>query len=182
MSDVNCLRYLNDCVRNQELVELHTHLMGMGNANFWVLKIMEYYIPWKFSEGFPDVFYPLESLLKASGFSYDKSCDFSYSEGCAKLEARMFDGLNVPATKRFITFKGTEGKYVGQKGIYNAALVECLIQEDANSNASPGPLRALVRNWFEFLDSSGQTPSRTDIIDICKQSTVLSHHCSLIYM
>ena len=36
---------LDRAIKNKELVELHTHLLGMGSANFWVHRIMITYLP-----------------------------------------------------------------------------------------------------------------------------------------
>ena len=36
---------LDRAIENKELVELHTHLLGMGSANFWVHRIMLTYLP-----------------------------------------------------------------------------------------------------------------------------------------
>ena len=38
-------RQLDAFVRSKHLVELHTHLMGMGSADFWLHRIMETYLP-----------------------------------------------------------------------------------------------------------------------------------------
>ncbi|KAI8915836.1 hypothetical protein EDD86DRAFT_215964 [Gorgonomyces haynaldii] len=38
-------RKLDECIKKKELVELHTHLLGMGSADFWVNNIMKTYLP-----------------------------------------------------------------------------------------------------------------------------------------
>jgi hypothetical protein len=147
--------------------------MGMGNADFWVSKIIEDLIPMKVSKGGPDVFYPLDSLLSATGLTYSNGNEYEKSIAIAGLETRMFDSLDVDFCKRFDKNEKEE------VGMYNGTLVSFLEREDYSTKEHPGPLRALVRNWFEFLDSSGTAPGHTDILETCKQVKIalisLSH-------
>mmetsp|Transcript_16969 Transcript_16969/g.22224 ORF Transcript_16969/g.22224 Transcript_16969/m.22224 type:complete len:120 (-) Transcript_16969:2056-2415(-) len=38
-------QYLDEKVVSHELVDLHTHLLGMGSADWWVTRIMKVYLP-----------------------------------------------------------------------------------------------------------------------------------------
>ena len=40
----SCYRTLHEKVNSMQLMDLHTHLIGMGNADFWVVRIMETYL------------------------------------------------------------------------------------------------------------------------------------------
>jgi hypothetical protein len=37
--------YLDKLIRTKQLVELHTHLLGMGSSDFWVSRIIRTYLP-----------------------------------------------------------------------------------------------------------------------------------------
>lgn len=218
--------YLNAQIKQGGLVELHTHLMGMGNADFWVSKIMEDFLPSRNK----DVFYPMKSLLLASGIAFSSSDENSYSFSIAKakLEARMFDGLGSARFEKdrdcvekadleiflnenkgstlisesaksdiqrmldenddnhVFSLKSVQDKFAQSKkekvkdllnlspgvdsklGIWNSTLVNLLEVEDSISKVHPGPLRALVRNWFQFLDTSGRKPNQADVLETCK--------------
>ena len=205
---VKCLNLVSS---KSQLVELHTHLVGMGNADFWVSKIMEGYIP---SIG-GDVFYPIEDLLVASGFDglsvpaadrfqqleedFLSSADFEQlvrestkviaeqleivrslkdddeQKGDFYLIEKALKAFKTKAeqniVKEKINQKSLSVRRKGFKkkwGILNSKLVEHLALEDSVSKAHPGPLRALVRNWFQFLDTSGSKPNQADVLETCK--------------
>lgn len=158
--EVELIPKLNEEISNHGLVDLHTHLIGMGSADFWVSKVIEAYIPLrvlKLGET-EDVFYPMDSLLIASGL---KQGDGEYNDSIArsKLETRMFDGLSIPAAERF---KNHPDK---GRGLYNSDLVRFLLMDNASR---AGNLRSVVRNWFEFLGPSGEAPQQVDILDTCE--------------
>lgn len=154
---------LDDGIRDFGLTELHTHLMGMGSADFWVSRIMEVYIP----RTGDDVFYPLDEIIKASDLNIFgcNSDDWSQSLKKSALEARLFDGLRCSMGD--LVKSRDEFHQSSNEGIWNSELVYLLKDDDRLHNGA-GPLRAMIRNWFEFLDSSGQSPSHIDIIDLCK--------------
>lgn len=158
----DAIKCLDDAIRKGRMVELHTHLLGMGNADFWVSKIMEGYLP---SIQDNKVFYKVEDLMVASGIDFDKSSAYSISIAKATLETRMFDGLDIDKADRFQT-KEENGEFI--PGIWNSRLVEYLALDDAKSKVHPGPLRALVMNWFQFLDTSGSKPNQADVLETCK--------------
>jgi hypothetical protein len=156
---------LNHAIADRNLTELHTHMMGMGNADFWVSEIIETYIPKKVADegANADVFYLQEDLLVACGLD-DSKDPYTRSMELGKLEARMFDGISIESKDRY---KVREIDGVEERGLYNMDLVSYLEMEDAATKTFPGPLRALIRNWFEFLDASGRKPMLPDILETC---------------
>ena len=150
-------KFLDDNILRKGLTELHTHLMGMGSADFWVSKIMESYLHRiECDEDKPSgtkVEFSLAQLMIASGFSYSDSdsCDISL------FEARFFDGFlnrNLKST-------------APNSRISNATIVSMLHEEDERTGRG-GPFRALVRNWFQFLGSNGQSAMHTEVLRTCK--------------
>lgn len=148
---------LDDYILKKGLTELHTHLMGMGSADFWVSKIMESYLHRiencnkKTSER--KVEFSLADVMTASGFPHSdsESCDISL------FEALFFDGFLNRNLKSVVT----------DSKISNANIVSMLHEEDERTGRG-GPFRALVRNWFQFLGSNGQSAMHTDVLRICK--------------
>ena len=170
---------LDENIGKCSLSELHTHLMGMGSADFWVSRIIETYIPRSISRtgnsrNAHDVFYPLKVLIEASditimgcGEGDEKALDWSWCMKKTAFEARMFDGLNSTMKECFEFSKKSKDDGDVYYGIYNSKLMELLHQDDGHHHGK-GPLRAMIRNWFEFLDGSGSSPCHTDVIDSCK--------------
>jgi hypothetical protein len=170
-------------IQDHRLVELHTHLMGMGDADFWVHLIIETYIPRStefakahLEENF-DVFYSVDHILEASGYHYDKGDQYAKELARAKLESKMFDGFrhtgeDLPA---FFTVGKQLGPNVGSKrkrsptddgdvhGVYNSTLAKYLAISGVSS-----PFHAVVRNWFQFLDPAGNPVSHADILETCE--------------
>lgn len=146
---------LDDNILKKGLTELHTHLMGMGSADFWVSKIMESYLH-RIEDDKPSerkVEYSLADVMTASGFPHSdsESCDISL------FEALFFDGFLNRNLKSVVT----------DSKISNATIVSMLHEEDERTGRD-GPFRALVRNWFQFLGSNGQSAIHTDVLRICK--------------
>jgi len=156
--------YLDEYCNSHGLVELHSHLMGMGSADFWVSRIIEQYIPRSIRNGGKDVFYPLEDIMTASSITKPKTDDAEWNTSImlATLESRLFDGIPGGNFAQYCK-KDKNLRNEEVYGIYNNDLVKLLNMEEANRNGRP--LRALVRNWFEFLDSEGKAASHTDILD-----------------
>lgn len=152
----NLLKKLDDLILGDSLVDLHTHLMGMGNADFWVTKIIEGYLPRAKS----NVVYKFCKICEASNLtlgSLEKSLDWQR----ALVESRLFDGsahtlLDIP------------GLNADDPSLPNEFLATMLQEEDSRYPNRDGPLRSLVRNWFEFLDSNGSYPDQNAILDTCK--------------
>jgi hypothetical protein len=155
------------------LTELHTHLMGMGSADFWVSRIIECYLPRalrernlkqtkkKHDNEADDVLYPLNVLMEASGF-FDTNNPVEKSN----FEAFFFDSSGSSLQSAF---------QLSEKlglCLSNTTLVGLLNAEETNLIArgmSPrsGPLRALVRNWFEMLGTNGTGVHYSDIMKTC---------------
>lgn len=151
-------KILDDNILMKGLTELHTHLMGMGSADFWVSKIMESYLHRiELDKPFErKVEFSLAQAMIASGFSYSDS-DIDNSYDFSLFEARFFDGFlnrNLKST-------------VSDSRISNATIVSMLHEEDERTGRS-GPFRALVRNWFQFLGSNGQSAMHTEVLRTCK--------------
>lgn len=166
---------LDEYCHTRGLVELHSHLMGMGSADFWVSRIIEQYIPRSLAtRGAKDVFYPLKDIMIASSIMKPQSGDDEWDKSImlATLESRLFDGIRGGSFAKYCKTKTIKNKKV--YGIYNNDLVALLNQEEAE-NRNGRPLRALVRNWFEFLDSGGNAASHTDILDSCKYHLLSSY-------
>lgn len=157
---------LDSFISRKGLTDLHTHLMGMGSADFWVSRIMETYLPRIMNPDKPetDVFYPLSDVLRASGFEsltpFDKELDKSV------FEARFFDGFD-DGTSNY-NLKSVFQLKSGVLCLANQSLIKMLRFEDAKFHRS-GPLRALVRNWFQFLGSNGQPAHHSEVLQICKR-------------
>lgn len=148
---------------NQEIfTDLHTHLMGLGDADWWVDNVIEGYIPRKESsvkgKQNAKVFYAIEDLCRASGKVFNgEDREYADQKGRAVLEARIFDNYG------FTWEKNKNNIY----GLSNENLAKRLQKEKLEVGLS-GPLRGLVRNWFELLDPSGNRPDRAHITSMCK--------------
>ena len=160
------------------ITELHTHLMGMGSADFWVSRIMECYLPRVAKEANnKDVLYPLKKILAASGYKFgdrfDDAMDLSI------FEAIFFDSSEKCNFEACLVENSS-----GEPCISNTTVVELLREEEEKMKAKgvplrSGPLRALVRNWFEFLGSDGETAHHSEILQTCKYHTNEMYHCML---
>eukprot|EP01035_Chromulina_nebulosa_P034927 gene34927-46917_t len=97
MQQQSLYKRLDEYVREKRLTDLHTHLMGMGSANFWVKKIIEKYIRLK-EEGENDskkvVKYSLLDLLLATGVLPAPNGSFERSIQYSRLESRFFDSID----------------------------------------------------------------------------------------
>ena len=121
--------------------------------------------------------------------------DWGASFARAELESRMFDeqGSAKECIKPYVVFNVKTMSFVPVVGLANADLVRLLHEEARGSGAASGPdasdgyegdergarsaqrghydtkgpLHGLVRNWFEFLDATGRTPSLPDILSTC---------------
>ena len=85
---------LDEYVREKRLTDLHTHLMGMGSANFWVKKIIEKYIHLKEKGEKRIVKYSLLDLLLATGILPAPNGSFERSIQYSRLESRFFDSID----------------------------------------------------------------------------------------
>lgn len=155
---------LDHWILKKGLTELHTHLLGMGSADFWVTRIIESYLPRAANALGNDVEYPLETILEASGFS--KACD---PIDLSVFEAMFFDSSEsetLCSAFREVQINDNERKVC----ISNNKLVELLHAEDKVASLRGGSLRALVRNWFEFLGSNGNSAHHSEILKSCKST------------
>jgi hypothetical protein len=143
-----------------ELVELHTHLMGMGSADFWVNRIMKVFLPNRVASGFDDVTYTVGNIWTASGLRFPHSV-FGEDESWQRaiLESKMFDGLETKMSDVFEKRKNNSGGW--EWSITNTRLLQ-ILQKSPNE-----VLLGMVRNWFEFLDVNGKNPSYADILQTC---------------
>lgn len=159
---------LDTLISTKSLVDLHTHLMGMGNADFWVTKIMEGYLLISDS----DVKYKFSDICEASHLTLgnlEPSPEWLQSI----VESRLFDGSSF-------TLLDIPDFDPANPCIPNEFLVEMMHEEDERYPQRDGPLRSLVRNWFEFLDTNGNHPDQNAILDTCKSGAVtfsLSSYC-----
>jgi hypothetical protein len=155
-----------------ELVDLHSHLMGMGSADFWVNRIMRVYLINKThaetktgKKKFEDVKYSVSDMWIASGLRFPNSVlDEDPSWKRAILESKMFDGLRYNMASEFnpIRVSPKNGSPYDDWEITNTGLMKLLEQNPR------GPLRGMLRNWYEFLDVHGNAPSLADILQTCK--------------
>jgi len=151
-------------VRFKRLAELHTHIMGMGSANFWVDKIIQKYIPLKEKDSIKDgsnkaVIYPLVDLLKANGVILKD--DFYNKVQYSRLESRLFDSISGVNFQKIID--ENREKFPGladYEFISNSKLIELLGKDATSSNS--GHLMSFIRNSFQFLSNSGADPTRFD--------------------
>lgn len=159
---------LDVSIQNRGLTELHTHLMGMGSADFWVSTIIEKYLPRieKYADSLPNgavskakVTYSLEKLLKASGYFDGEADEFSSQLNRSLFEARFFEGFE---TRNF------KSEHVAEQGCISNATIVTMLEEDDVRFGRLGPFRALVRNWFEFLGSDGLPAPHTEVLRTCK--------------
>jgi hypothetical protein len=156
---------LDELISTDSLVDLHTHLMGMGNADFWVTKIMEGYLLRSSSE----VKYKFSDICEASQLTIGNLP--AQSEWLQSMvESRLFDGSAY-------TLSNIPGFDPADPCLPNEFLVTMMHEEDDRYPQRDGPLRSLVRNWFEFLDSNGNRPDQNAILDTCKSSTVIVVDC-----
>jgi hypothetical protein len=177
-------KLLDDHIHCKGLTELHTHLMGMGSADFWVSKIIETYLPRAESSiktASSKVWYPWDEILKASGFEPMHGFMGELSESLA--ESVIFDGfpsytLAGVIVEEFATLKAKPGDNKARAAprqrvrcISNQTIVTMLQYEDSRTNRS-GPFRALVRNWFEFLSSAGESVMHTEVLHQCKSGNI----------
>jgi hypothetical protein len=164
---------LDNHILKKALTELHTHLMGMGSADFWVSKIMENYLPrielheQENKTGrvrqHGKVLFPLKDILVATGGSGGR-VDDELDESL--FEALFFEGFD----KHNLTValeKDKEGESLSV--ISNQTIVNMLNDEDSRLHRK-GPLRALIRNWFEFLGTDGQHATHSEVLQTCKHS------------
>jgi hypothetical protein len=181
---------LDENIRKKGLTDLHTHLMGMGSANFWVKKIIEKYIPLKeeaAEKGSNFVKYPLLDLLIATGVQPAPEGSFERSIQYSRLESRFFDSiekqnfesffrenkkpravLEEPPCKKNRRSSSSGGggggesseQLEGDKYITNSQLL-MMLDLDANST-NPGNLMSIIRNCFEFLSKAGTDPTAFD--------------------
>lgn len=161
---------LDAWIFNKGLTELHTHLMGMGSADFWVSRIIESYLPRVAKKKKTDVFYPLEKILQSSGFktgdSFDAEMDLSL------FEAIFFDNIVTNDLETYNLQRCVE-YHNDIPCMSNKQLVELLRIEDeslrkSGAQTGHGPLRAVVRNWFEFLSPGGEVAHHSEILNTCK--------------
>ena len=156
-------KILDKHILKKGLTELHTHLMGMGSADFWVSKIMESYLHRiECDEDKPSerkVEFTLAQLMIASGYSYSDSDSYDLS----LFEARFFDGF----LNRNLKSTAVPNSKISNAKISNATIVSMLHEEDERTGRG-GPFRALVRNWFQFLSSNGQSAMHTEVLRTCK--------------
>lgn len=168
---------LDSWMFNKGLTELHTHLMGMGSADFWVSRIIESYLPRVARKMRTDVYYPIDFILKASGFktgsSFDAAMDLSL------FEAMFFDNIVADDQQETYNLQRCVTFHNNVPCISNNQLVELLRIEDksllrSGAQAGNGPLRAMVRNWFEFLSPGGDVAHHSEILNTCKGQLMLS--------
>lgn len=131
-----------------------------------------------------DVVYSEERLMTACGIVTVSAAgpDAAWS-ACwwrSRLEARLFDGGGSAAEciRPRLIYNAKKGRFDFVVGLSNSTLAR-LLSDEASSNRdtagggafmASGPLRGVVRNWFEFLDPSGTSPSLPDIMDTCALS------------
>jgi hypothetical protein len=152
-----------------ELVELHTHLMGMGSADFWVNRIMKVFLTNKVSEPECDVKFTVEDIWGASGLHFPQSVqsrDPSWQR--AILESKIFDGLKERMSVVFEERLKKGSQHEKEWFITNNKLLRIL------EESPKGVLRGMVRNWFQFLDVNGKDPSFADILQTCKTNLSFS--------
>lgn len=121
-----------------ELVELHTHLMGMGSADFWVNRIMKVFIRNIVSRtGRRDVGYTVDDIWTASGLGFPQHVGSKSTASWKRaiLEAKILDGVNK---KMEDIFEQRQNDWV----ITNNKLFE-ILEESSN-----GALLAMMRNWL----------------------------------
>eukprot|EP01033_Poteriospumella_lacustris_P017303 gene17303-12369_t len=125
----------------------------MGNADFWVTRIMEGYLP----RVKPKLKYPFEDICAASCLTLN---GLETDEGWrrALIESRLFDGSKY-------TLNDIPDFNPDKPSIPNDFLVLLLEEEDERYPNRDGPVRSIVRNWFEFLDSNGRYPDKNAILD-----------------
>ena len=163
---------LDKFIYDESLTDLHTHLMGMGSADFWVTKIMETYLPRRYGTD-KEIYYPLSTLMEASGFkATEDSVDISL------FEARFFEGFADQAYNlhEVLVPESFDVSPILRR-ISNTAIVEMLKLEYENGKhgQKSGPFRALVRNWFQFLSPSGNATEHADVLQTCKCLPLIKH-------
>jgi hypothetical protein len=154
-------------VLHKRLAELHTHIMGMGSANFWVNKVIQKYIPLKEKDSIKNgsnkaVIYPLVDLLKANGIILKGDLgDFYNKVEFSRLESRLFDSISGVNFQKIID--ENREKFPGRADyefISNSKLIELLGKDALSTNS--GHLMSFIRNSFQFLSNSGADPTRFD--------------------
>jgi hypothetical protein len=154
-----------------ELVELHTHLMGMGSADFWVNRIMKVFIRNIVSRtGRRDVGYTVDDIWTASGLRFPQHVGSKSTASWKRaiLEAKILDGVNKKMEDIFEQRQNKDDPNKFDWVITNNKLFE-ILEESSN-----GALLAMMRNWFEFLDVNGNSPSYSDILQTCNVYQVIS--------
>jgi hypothetical protein len=162
-------------IRKDSLTDLHTHLCGLGDANFWVTKIICTLLP----RLAPEARFSLEAVMICTGFRFaelDEDDKFTYYSELSKFESRFFDGFegtNINFMGCFTvdgsaTLTTSDPLQLRRRSIEVTQLVKMLRLERARCGKDGGPLHALVSNWFEFLNFAGSAAAQADILQACK--------------
>lgn len=120
-----------------------------------------------------DVVYPVKKLIEACGIQIPQKHhdDFVLSEfvlECSQsiLESKLFDVPGKAAENSHLMIKQywvldvKSGCFREERGISNNDLMKL-------AKSSKIGVLGIIRNWFEFLDASGETPELSDIRDTC---------------
>jgi hypothetical protein len=170
-------RKLDVAIYRNRLTDLHTHLMGLGSADFWVTKILRNFLLRKK----PDATIPLQYVMICSGFPVPNYTDdaHGYYSQVSKFESRFFDGFDGQPTLSFSTVFVHNYRFnetVDPLGIKNRSISVVVLNnmlDDEARRGPDGPLLGLVRNWFDFLNTTGSAAFQTDVLQICKSMVQL---------
>lgn len=153
-------------IKKKSLTELHSHLMGLGNADFWVNQIMKNYLVQRRKKNNGDdnlrmdVEYDIDDIFRATNFPQPNAeCKNDISWKLSIIQARLLSQFDFTL---YEVVQKREKKHF----ITNSKLVELMQLEKIHG--SSGPIESMVRNWFEFLSIDGSSPTHFDILNTCK--------------
>eukprot|EP01038_Epipyxis_sp_PR26KG_P017182 gene17182-23674_t len=146
--NVSLFDVLQNNIRNQSLTELHTHIYGMGSAEFWVKTIIENFLIRIKINTDREVLYTIKDLLKADGHIFEEPKEETPNIiphrtqlKISRLESRLFGTLKHRSNNSH--FDEFNAQNILERYLSNTRLVDFL--------STPGEFTSIVSNWFQFL-------------------------------
>ena len=147
---------LNNFLNTKKTTELHTHLMGMGDADFWINDILIKHIFQKNE----NILFPIEIFIEAvTGKKIENEKKFTKDSLQHVFESLFFHNMpeNIGSIEDAFVINKKDGKSV----ISNNKLIEMMSHEIGLKNQ---PLRALLKNCFQFLNLNGDPANYDDVL------------------
>jgi hypothetical protein len=162
MDKAQIYSYLN----KNKITELHTHLMGMGDANFWINDILIGFLCSENNIENDDVFYPIETFIEAvtgkKMVDYNENSNSSNEYLKHSFETLFYNSMpeNIGSIEDTFFIKKEDGKVV----ISNKKLIEIMSHEVGLKNQ---PFHSLIKNCFQFLNLNGEIANQNEVLKTC---------------